>query len=343
MNINVNISGSLLRKLNIKRPKSHLTYLGLAIPSDLGKLYALNFPPAINNVLSLCNKWLNAHFNLKGKIALFKMLIFPKPIYPLVNLPLLLKHTDIKKLDSSLNSLIWGSKKPKIALSKLRCTSEQGGLKVTDFRAFNLASITRYLIEWIYGGKRFTNPELEIFHENNLNILTVAHTKWKDVHITFKTNPLFRDSLSTWKLLFSSHNLNHMQNPFMPLQLLWRNSKMGYPSLLPNKKNNLPLLMEDVVDPANGNLLKWPEFRSNNNLKPGDYSMYMFIKSSLVGAQNKESYVLQKYWLTSSMNVILENPDLMNIDLISQIFWSPGKMVWLLTICNYSFPSLKFH
>ncbi|OCT59264.1 hypothetical protein XELAEV_18001216mg [Xenopus laevis] len=51
------------------------------------------------------------------------MLIFPKIIYPLLNLPLLFRHKDINLLESSLLKFIWTKKNSKIALHKLKITT----------------------------------------------------------------------------------------------------------------------------------------------------------------------------------------------------------------------------
>ncbi|XP_041421792.1 uncharacterized protein LOC121394534 [Xenopus laevis] len=251
------------------------------------------------------------------------MLIFPKLIYPLTNLPILIKHNDIKKLDSVLNSFIWSGKKPKIALSKLRGPYALGGLKLPNFRIFNLAAITRYLIEWTFKGDKFTNPALELFPTSTSHILNILHLKWKDVPFECKVNPLFRDSIFTWKLLFSSHNFNHMQTPFMPIHLLWKNSQPGYYSLLSLSKKRHPLMIRDFVDPTNGKLLSWAVLKRQLGLKIGDHFLYIIVKSAFLSVANKNLYAIQKHWLAEELAKIEDNWGILNIDYITWKLWCP--------------------
>lgn len=58
-------------------------------------------------------------------MAFLKMLIFPKISYPILNLPLLLKHEDVKKIDKVLNNFMWQKKKPKISFEKLQKVQKQ--------------------------------------------------------------------------------------------------------------------------------------------------------------------------------------------------------------------------
>ncbi|OCT68476.1 hypothetical protein XELAEV_18039777mg [Xenopus laevis] len=51
----------------------------------------------------------------------------------------------------------------------------------------------------------------------------------------------------------------------------------------------------------------------------------MFIKSGFLGVPNRESFALQKHWLADSINKFIENPYLLNIDLISQKLWPPSR------------------
>ncbi|OCT78249.1 hypothetical protein XELAEV_18029358mg [Xenopus laevis] len=105
------------------------------------------------------------------------MLVFPKLIYPLTNLQILLKYGDIKTLDRALNSFIWSGKKPKITLTKLQAPYASGGLKLPNLRSFNLDAISRYLMKWVLGGDKFTNPFLEPFPIKHTYILEILHLK----------------------------------------------------------------------------------------------------------------------------------------------------------------------
>ncbi|OCT69127.1 hypothetical protein XELAEV_18040436mg [Xenopus laevis] len=155
------------------------------------------------------------------------MLIFPKFIYPLINLPLLLRHSDIKSLNSALSSFLWSSRKP-----NLQFHPSKGGLNVPNFRKFNYFIIYYLVILWngYMGGY-------------------------------FKGNPIFRDSIYVWKFIFKSHGMDHCITPFTPLQNL-KEFVFLFPTSLLGFKNNIPTLLREVLDLGKGKLLSWEELQN---------------------------------------------------------------------------------
>ncbi|OCU02198.1 hypothetical protein XELAEV_18007959mg [Xenopus laevis] len=160
----------------------------------------------MKKVFTLCNKWINVPLNLKGRIAVYKMLIFPKCIYLLFNLLLLLRHKDIT-LESSLLQFLWEKKTPKIAIYKLKSKKTHGGLGVPDFRSLNLFAITDYILEWLSGHEKYTNLSIEtktLSQENMLALIykplssEITAKKWS----TYLQQDILPDSLISSKLNF---------------------------------------------------------------------------------------------------------------------------------------------
>ncbi|OCT73111.1 hypothetical protein XELAEV_18036090mg [Xenopus laevis] len=208
------------------------------------------------------------------------MLIFPKLIYPLINLPLLLRHSDIKALNSALSSFLWRSFKPKIALTKLQFNPSKGGLNVLYFRKYNIASLLRYVMEWIYGGFRYTNPEIKSWHPSFGHILSILYKKWCDIPNYFKSNPIFRDSIYVWRFLFKNHGMDHRITPFTPVQNV-KDFVDPFPSSLLGFKNNIPTLLKDVLDLDKGKVLSWEVLQNELNLSDKERVLYFQIKEHL--------------------------------------------------------------
>ncbi|OCU00232.1 hypothetical protein XELAEV_18006012mg [Xenopus laevis] len=178
LNINRNIPKKIPFRLKVKASRMFNYIFGL---------YSLNLSPLIRFTESLCDKWLNLPLNLIGRAAFFKMFIFPKLSHPLLNLPLLLKLSDVKKLDQALSKFLWQGKKPKISLIKLRQSKILGGLNIPNFRFFNIASLCRYIFEWISGREVYTNPSFESYLEGGDHISTFLHRKWGGLPILRET------------------------------------------------------------------------------------------------------------------------------------------------------------
>ncbi|OCT80248.1 hypothetical protein XELAEV_18027064mg [Xenopus laevis] len=175
MDIYGNTSENILKELGIEKPKSFMKYVIVYIPADLHRLYSLNFNPIIKKIVHLCNKWINVPLNLKGRIAFYKMLIFPKCIY-----------------------FSFGEKRlQKYKIYKLKSQKIHGGLGAPDFRIFNLSAIAQCILECILewfsfsGHEKYTNLSLETKTPSQENILALIHKPFKNLSSEVKHNPPF--------------------------------------------------------------------------------------------------------------------------------------------------------
>lgn len=97
----------------------HLKYLGVLIGKTPASTYTLNYPPLIAKIVGELEAWKDLPLSLLGRVHLFKMSSFPKLLYPMQTLMLLLKLANITKLNRALGNFLWRSKCTRIALHKL--------------------------------------------------------------------------------------------------------------------------------------------------------------------------------------------------------------------------------
>lgn len=119
-------------------------------------LYSLNYSPLIEKIFKDLNRWAKLPLFLIGRCHLIKMSSYSLLLYPMQTLRLLLKHNDIKKLNSVFVKFIWAGKRPRIALSKLMLPKEEGGLNFPNIRGYNLSCLSRYVLDWFQGLDGFT-------------------------------------------------------------------------------------------------------------------------------------------------------------------------------------------
>lgn len=81
--------------LGLPYSKTHITYLGIKIGELPCSLYHLNFPPVISKIINELETWAELPLTLFGRCHLYKMISFPKLLYPLQTIFLLLKHKDL--------------------------------------------------------------------------------------------------------------------------------------------------------------------------------------------------------------------------------------------------------
>lgn len=118
-------------------------YLGILIVKTPESLYNLNYPALICKIVQYLEKWTHLPPSFLPICHLLKMLCFPKLLYPLQTIPLLIKHLDVIRLTSAFISFVWNGKRPRIAIKKLMLPKSKGGINLPDIRRYNLDSLLR--------------------------------------------------------------------------------------------------------------------------------------------------------------------------------------------------------
>lgn len=93
-----------------------------------------------------------------GRCHLVKMMGFSRLLYLMQTLPLLIKHSDSKTLNSKF---LWARKRPRIALNKLIMARDEGGVNFPNLRCYNLC-LTHHVLDWLHRESYFSNWDLEM-------------------------------------------------------------------------------------------------------------------------------------------------------------------------------------
>lgn len=132
--LKVNWTKSTIYPLSRYLPPQHLLIGGLQIPRSIDavrylgvRLYHLpqgiyegNYRRALAGARSSVNFWKDLPLAPIGKIAVAKMILVPRLLYFFVNLLVVPPRSFFRELDALLVTLIWGSGRRRIALTKLQ-------------------------------------------------------------------------------------------------------------------------------------------------------------------------------------------------------------------------------
>lgn len=127
---------------------SGFIYLGVHVTPTFGQMFKSNFPPLFDAIRADLNRWAPLPLSWLGRVALIKMNILPRLLYPLQMIPILLSNKVIKVLEGWLSSFIWSKRKPRLKMSTLQMGGCDGGLDVPNIRLYQLASHLRVIASW---------------------------------------------------------------------------------------------------------------------------------------------------------------------------------------------------
>lgn len=119
-----------------KWTSSTLTYLGTSIPSDLSRIYELNFPPLLTKTRMLLNTWHKGLHSWFGRCNLLKMCILPKYLYLFQTLPIRIPLSYFKQVQALFTRFVWAHKSPRIPRTLLTMPKHNGGLAMPDIRRY---------------------------------------------------------------------------------------------------------------------------------------------------------------------------------------------------------------
>ncbi|PIO40484.1 hypothetical protein AB205_0190240 [Aquarana catesbeiana] len=177
----------------------HITYLGIQIGREPSSLYLLNYPPLIIKIVKELEAWGALPLSLFGRYHLFKMVSFACLLYPMQTIPLLLRHSDVQKIQKALTAFIWSRKKPRIALQKLCLPKSEGGAGLPNMRFYNLACLLRQGLDWLTGGSKYSNFTLEDAMAYPYDLSAILHSNPNTLPPHLKSSVLLRDTVIAWR------------------------------------------------------------------------------------------------------------------------------------------------
>lgn len=187
----------MLSSFPVKYSMSSFTYLGLHITPTFQLLFKSNFAPLLEKIHNDLQRWNVLPVSFLGRIAIIKMNILPRLMYPLMMLPILLSSKVIKELNGWLSCFIWSKRKPKLKMSKLQLPSHKGGLDVPNIRLYQLACQLRFVADWLKNDPGSIWLDLEASQSlcplQNL-LFVVNPKKLKFLY----DSPIIRNTLKAW-------------------------------------------------------------------------------------------------------------------------------------------------
>lgn len=203
--------------LKVTIATSPIKYLGVNIGRTPRSIYDLNYPPLITKMIRELDRWGHLPISLLPRCHLMKMVSFPKLLYPLQTIPLLLKHTDLNKLMSAYTKCVWNGKRPRIAMKKLMRPILKGGINLPDIRCYNLASLLRHGADWIKNTNYYSNLALEKALVSPWSLPALLHTKYASLPRMVRGSLLLTDTLAAWKTCRKSFKVAWMLSKHMTI------------------------------------------------------------------------------------------------------------------------------
>uniref|UniRef100_A0A8C5QIR8 Reverse transcriptase domain-containing protein n=1 Tax=Leptobrachium leishanense TaxID=445787 RepID=A0A8C5QIR8_9ANUR len=179
-------------------PTPFIKYLGIILPTDLSQMYSLNIDPHLNQTKFLLEAWSSLPLSYMGRAALIKMTLFPKLLYPLQVLPLLLKPTDLRILNRLYAAFIWQGKRARIPLPALQQSLARGGINFPNIIDYNLAALYRYAVDWLNDTSHFVPLQVEQALLPSSSLSAFLHQSSPNVPPSLRSNPLLSSTKAAW-------------------------------------------------------------------------------------------------------------------------------------------------
>lgn len=132
-----------------KVSESGFTYLGTNITPMIYQLSKVNFIPLLDKICSDLIRWWDLPLSWLGRIAVVKMNLMPRLLYPLQMIPILLPNKRIKEFNGWFSSFTWKNWKLRLTFSKLQLSGASGGFELPDVRKYQLACQLRFIAKWL--------------------------------------------------------------------------------------------------------------------------------------------------------------------------------------------------
>lgn len=170
-----------------------------------------NFVPLFEKVRQDLERWKSLPISWLGRIALVKMTVLPKLLYPIRMVPVLFSNRALK---GWLSSFIWNKRKPTLKMSILYLPSCMGGMDFPNIKIYQLCSHLKYILEWVRSDpssvwldiessfSRF--PLRDLFVENFQNI--------KEIY----ENPIIVNTLKAWRSVRRLEGRSKLTSSFNP-------------------------------------------------------------------------------------------------------------------------------
>ena len=121
----------------------------------------MNLDPVVNEIRKNLQRWSPLLISLLGRVAIIKMNVLPRLLYPLQMLPNYIPVKFFKSLHSVISKFVWKGNRPRFKLEKLQLPRDKGGLALPNIMYYHWASQIRYITEWLNNDASSTFLDLE--------------------------------------------------------------------------------------------------------------------------------------------------------------------------------------
>ena len=202
---------------NVLWPRDGINILGVEVTHETNKLVAKNYKDTIKKAQGILSLWSSRSLSLIGKVLIVNTLIVSLFVYKMTVLPNITQDV-LRQMNKMIESFIWNNRKPKIPLSVLQASKENGGLGLVNLlykdKALKASWVTFYKTD------ELCNAMLKYFLK-----ITITDELWqcnlsvKDVKLLFD-DCFWRDVLAAWcELHFVS-----LEESCVNSQIIWYNT-----------------------------------------------------------------------------------------------------------------------
>lgn len=193
---------------------SGFVYLGIYITPDFDKMYKANFAPLLERIKMDLERWNMLPISWLGRVALLKMNVLPRLLYPIQMIPVLLSHKTLKCLNSWFSSFIWAKKKPRLSLATLCLPLAEGGLDLPNVRKYQLSAHLRYITDWI----REDPMSIWLDIESSMSKIPLSNLLFIRKPITNAChNPITIHTVKAWQVVRKLEGRHNFTSIFTPI------------------------------------------------------------------------------------------------------------------------------
>lgn len=203
---------------------SGFIYLGVYITHTFEQMYKFNFPPLLDTIKADLDRWAPLPLSWLGRVALIKMNVLPRLLYPLQMIPILLSNKVIKVLEGWLSAFIWSKRKPRLKMTKLQMAGSDGGLDVPNVRLYQLAAHLRVIADWLKQDPASIWLDVES-SQSKCPLFNLLFVNNPDVIRKLCLNPITLSTVKAWRSVRIIEGRVRLTSPLAPI--------LGGPDFLP--------------------------------------------------------------------------------------------------------------
>lgn len=146
------------------------------------------------------------------------MVSFPKLLYPLQTIPLLLQHKDFQQLQKALTTFLWRGRRPWVSLQKWYLPKREGRANLPKIRIYNLSCLLRggVRLDWTRASG-YSNYDLKSLMVAPCGLSALLHCRIRSLPPLLKCNLLIRDTLLGWREIRKKLGLSPLLFQHLPI------------------------------------------------------------------------------------------------------------------------------